>query len=90
MRLAKVDGTEQRFIQVMTRQGPRSSIKYIDFVDSPAFSFRLKLLDDKVFAQEHIETVFEYGALHGIGQERSQGWGRYAAAVIEQGEPGEK
>jgi hypothetical protein len=81
-RLTKPDATEQRFIQVMTRQGPRSSIKYIDYVTDPLLTFTLGLMDDEVIGLEHLESVFEYGAVHGIGQERSQGWGRYAEPKI--------
>jgi hypothetical protein len=77
------DGTEMRFIQVMTRQGPRSTYKYIDYVDQPAMSFTLKLLEDKVITEDHIKMVFEYGAVHGMGQERSQGWGRYEYKIEE-------
>ena len=76
------DGTEMRFIQVMTRQGPRSTYKYIDYVDRPDMSFTLKVLDDKVITEEHLRMVFEYGAVHGMGQERSQGWGRYELVTL--------
>lgn len=71
------DGTETRFIQVMTRQGPRSTIKLIDYVNSPRLEFTLKVLNDGVVGEEILRAVFEYGGTHGMGQERSQGWGRY-------------
>jgi len=77
-------GTEQRFIQVMTRQGPRSTYKFIDYVESPRLAFVLKVLDDGVITEEHLRAIFEYGAVHGIGQERSQSWGRYSIARFEQ------
>ena len=73
----EVAGTQERFIQVMTRQGPRSSIKYIDWVESPTLEFTIKLLNDDVITEEHLKAVFEYGGTHGMGGERSQGWGRY-------------
>lgn len=75
----EVAGTQERFIQVMTRQGPRSSIKYIDWVDSPTLEFTLRLLNDDVITEEHLKAVFEYGGIHGMGGERSQSWGRYTA-----------
>lgn len=78
------DGNEQRFIQVMTRQGPRSSFKFIDFVDSPRMTFVLKVLNDGVIREEHLRTIFEYGGTHGMGQERSQDWGRYALVDLKQ------
>jgi len=71
------DGYETRFIQVMTRQGRRSSIKNIDYVIDPLLSFRLRVLNDGVITERHLRTIFAYGGVHGIGQERSQDWGRY-------------
>lgn len=73
-----IEGTELRFIQVMTRQGPRSTLKYIDYVNRPVLLFTLKVLDDGVITSGHLEEVFEYGSVHGMGAERSQGWGRYS------------
>lgn len=79
----KVAGTEQRFIQVMTRQGPRSTIKYIDYLEKPTLSFTIKLLEDGVINEDILRSIFEYGAVHGLGQERSQGWGRYKYTLEE-------
>jgi len=70
-------GTEARFVQVMTRMGPRSTIKYVDYLDKPTLVFNLKVFNDGVITPELLNTIFEYGSIHGLGQERSQGWGRY-------------
>lgn len=78
-----IAGSQQRFIQVMTRQGPRSSIKYVDWVDAPRLSFTLRVLNDDVILEDHIRKVFEYGGVHGMGAERSQGWGRYELVSLE-------
>ena len=90
IRLGKMepDGTIQRFIQAITPKGPRSTIKYIDYVMAPRLSFDLNVLDDGVITEEHLRTIFEYGAVHGIGQERSQGFGRYTLEVFELEESG--
>lgn len=85
----EVSGTQERFIQVMTRQGPRSSIKYIDWVESPTLEFTIRLLNDDVIKKEHLEAVFEYGGMHGMGGERSQGWGRYELKDLVEGESAE-
>ena len=77
------DGTEQRFVQVMTRQGPRSTIKYIDYLEKPTLNFQLKVLEDGIITEEILTSIFEYGAIHGLGQERSQGWGRYEFTITE-------
>jgi len=76
-RILKPDGTIKRFIQVMTRQGPRSTIKYVDYVLSPRMSFTMSILDDGVITRDHLEMLFEFGGMHGMGAERSQSWGKY-------------
>ena len=78
-----IDGTETRFIQVMTRQGPRSAIKYLDYVDQPHLTFVVQIMDDGVIKLEHLQTVLDYGSMHGMGAERSQGWGRYTVAAVK-------
>ena len=80
--ISEIHDTEQRFIQVMTRQGPRSAIKYIDYILDPYLEFDIKLRADKVIEISHIESILEYGSLHGMGAERSQGWGRYTVERI--------
>ena len=82
-RVLEPDGIQQRFIQVMTRQGPRSTIKYIDYVNDPELNFVVQVLDDGVITREHLELAFEYGGIHGMGAERSQGWGKYSLVSLE-------
>lgn len=71
------DGNETRIIHAMTMKGPRSSLKTIDYVDKPVLKFALKVLDDGVIDREILEAIFKYGGEHGMGQERSQDWGKY-------------
>ena len=78
------DGTETRYIQVMTAQGPRSSIKYIDYVNQPTLSFVVRLYNDGLYGIEDIREVLLYGSIHGMGQERGQDWGRYEIVRLEQ------
>lgn len=80
---AEPAGTEQRFVQVMTRLGPRSTIKYVDYLEKPTVTFRLYILDDGVITDEILNSLFEYGSVHGMGQERSQGWGRYTFKISQ-------
>lgn len=77
------DGTELRYVQVMTRKGPRSAPKWIDYVEKPLLAFRLKVLDDGVIGRDILAAIFDYGSVHGLGQERSQGWGRYTWEMWE-------
>jgi hypothetical protein len=77
LQFKEIAGTEQRFIQVMTMHGPRSTIKYVDYVEKPVLRFDLKVLNDGVITEPILRALFDYGSIHGLGQERSQGWGRY-------------
>jgi len=81
---AEPDGMEKRFIQVMTRQGPRSTFKFIDYLEKPELRFAVVILEDSVIERKHLEMALNYGAIHGLGAERSQGWGRYSWEVEEQ------
>ena len=76
-------GTEARYVQVMTRMGPRSTIKYVEYLEKPELTFELKVFNDGVITPEILNTIFEYGSIHGMGQERSQGWGRYTFNITE-------
>jgi len=64
-------------------KGPRSSLKTIDYVDKPILKFNLKVLDDDVIDRDILEAIFEYGSEHGMGQERSQDWGKYELVKLE-------
>lgn len=77
----EVTGTQERFIQVMTHQGPRSTIKYIDYLEKPMLSFNIQVLNDGVITEGILRTILDYGSVHGTGQERSQGWGRYTYTI---------
>jgi len=75
--IKEADGSETRIIHAMTMKGPRSSLKTIDYVDKPVLKFNLKVMDDGVIDEDILESIFEYGGTHGMGQERSQDWGKY-------------
>lgn len=64
-------------VHVMTMQGPRSALKRNDYVEKPILRFTLRVLEDEVITQELLESLFEYGSLHGFGAERGMGYGRY-------------
>lgn len=81
IQVKEISGTAQRFVQVMTRQGPRSTIKFVDYVEKPVLTFHLNVLDDGIITDDILNDIFEYGSIHGMGQERSQGWGRYTFTV---------
>lgn len=79
------DGFYQLPITVMTRQGPRTSIKQVDYVDSPTMQFHLVVLDDKVITEELLRAIFEYGGtIKGCGQDRGLQMGRYCLVDIHE------
>ena len=78
------DGNETRIVHAMTMKGPRSSLKTIDYVDRPTLKFTLKMLDDGVVDEAILKAIFEYGGEHGMGQERSQDWGKYELMELEE------
>ena len=78
------DGNETRIVHAMTMKGPRSSLKTIDYVNDAGLTFILKVLDDGVITEDILKAIFEYGGTHGIGQERSQDWGRYELVKLEE------
>jgi len=71
------DGRELRMVHAMTPKGPRSSLKFVDYVMQPRMKFFLKVLDDGEIKADVLRALFEYGGVHGMGQERSQQWGQY-------------
>jgi hypothetical protein len=77
------DGHETRIVHAMTMKGPRSSLKTIDFVTGAVLKFQIKVLDDGVIDDKLLKSLFEYGGIHGMGQERSQDWGRYDLVKLE-------
>ena len=78
------DGNEVRIVHTITPKGPRSSLKTIDYVDKPTLKFKLKVLDEGVIDRDILEAIFEYGGEHGMGQERSQDWGKYELVKLEE------
>jgi len=82
--LTDVDGREIRPITVQTRQGPRTAVKIVKYVDAPHMEFTLKVLDDGVVDLDLLNTLFEYGGtMKGMGQDRNMGWGRYSFEIEE-------
>lgn len=78
------DGSETRIVHAMTMKGPRSSLKVIDFINDARLKFRLVVLDDKVIDIDILKAIFQYGGTHGMGQERSQDWGKYELVKLEE------
>lgn len=63
---------------VHTWQG--NSLKTFEYVHNAHLKFRLLVLGGKV-PQNDLETIFQYGGVHGYAGERSDGEGRYAFSI---------
>lgn len=71
------DGTDEHPVHVMTRLGPRTGLRRSDYVEDVTLVATLRILNDGVVTEEHLKDLFTYGAVHGIGAERSMSYGRY-------------
>jgi hypothetical protein len=53
-------------------------------VTDARLNFTLRVLEDGVIDRDILEAIFEYGGTHGMGQERSQDWGKYELVKLEE------
>lgn len=67
---------EERTISVMTRQGPRTSIKRSEVATNVQIAFTLHVLADGIVKPTFLEQMVLYTCLNGLGADRSQGSGR--------------
>jgi len=70
-------GYEEVPIHVMTRMGPRTSLKRFDYVEKPEIEFTLEVLDDGIITEERLRTILEHGERLGLGADRSQQEGKF-------------
>lgn len=75
---------EERPIQVMTMQGPRTSLKRVEYALEVPIAFTIRLLDDGIVKESHLRTILEYLQDGGIGADRSQGSGTNELLSFEQ------
>ncbi len=91
-------GTYDKPIHIITRQGPRSAIKTIEFVDEAFLQFQLyvlttptRIVEGKevpgkpIINEADLETIFQYGSVHGYGPERGDGEGKYICTLTKEG-----
>jgi len=83
-RVKEPDGNEVRYIHVIGPRGPQNTLKGIDYILNARIIFQLEVLEDNIVGKKLLESLFDYGRVHGMGQERSQGWGRYTVARLEE------
>jgi len=86
-------GTDERVVHAMTMQGPRTSIRLVDYAENAEISFVVAVLDDpsnkmRVTIDE-VAELLRYAQLNGLGALRSQGYGQFSVAefrVLGEGE----
>lgn len=76
------DGAYDKAVHVMTSMGQRNALKRIQFVTEPRMVFTVKVLG-RAIGKRDLETIMEYGAVHGYAGERSDGEGRYTFEITE-------
>lgn len=68
----------QRSLRAQTAQGPRITIaKSEEMPEGAKLEFTLKVLQGSPMTQDHLETIFSYGQLTGLGQWRNAGNGMF-------------
>lgn len=68
---------------VMTAQGPRTCLKRVDMVEPCTIRATLQFMEGSEIVKDHIKKLFEYGQVHGFGQDRSLQFGRYSFTIDE-------
>lgn len=76
-------GTEERAINVMTAQGPRTALKRVDFVNPENIELRAKVryLDAGIVDEDLVRTLIEFMGWNGLGADRSMGSGQFKGRV---------
>lgn len=78
-------GAQDKPVHAQTPRGPINALKRFEFVENARLRVPLWILTPKkgrpVVTEEDLETLFQYGSVHGYAGERSDGEGRYIATV---------
>ncbi len=83
----KPDGTYTKMIHARDQRGrPVNALKAVEYVEGASLKFQLLILTPPkskgaIISEEDLNTIFEYGSLHGYGGERSDGEGKYVATI---------
>lgn len=85
-RVVMPDGYEQLIAHVIGPQGPRSTIKFHDYVENVYFEYELLVRDYKsrVTLEKFITPILVHMQSNGLGCSRSQGYGRLEILDCEQ------
>jgi hypothetical protein len=68
----------QRSLRAMTAQGQRISLaKSEQLPVGTQFNFKMRILNDSPIKEEHLDVLFNYGQVKGLGQWRNAGYGQF-------------
>jgi len=77
------EGWIEKPLSAMTPRGPISAFKRFAYVDQPTLVFTLRILGGAV-GKKDLESLMQYGGLHGYAGERGMGYGRYLIERLEE------
>jgi hypothetical protein len=85
IRVAPMDSvmSAERPIHVMTRQGPRTALKRVDYVENVQFTCTVKVLNDGQIKDKTLRTMLDYAQDGGLGTDRSVGSGTFTYELNE-------
>ena len=76
------EGYVQRSLRAKTAQGPRITLAKSEAIPAGAkLQFVLKVMTGCPIEQSHLEELFAYGELSGLGQWRNAGYGQFKAEI---------
>jgi hypothetical protein len=78
----KPDEIEERVIHVMTRQGPRDSLKRVEYVRDVTLEFTIRRLRDNAVPETALYAILDYAQEIGLGADRSQGVGKFKIVSV--------
>jgi len=75
---------KQRSLRAMTAQGPRISLAKSEILPvGTTFKFTINLLENSPLTINHLNEMFSYGEMTGLGQWRNAGYGRFEVVSIK-------
>lgn len=79
------DGVYERPLRGMTPNGPIVTLVRSDYVNEDAkIEFEIEILDNKEQVNKKLVLeLFEYGRLHGLGQNHANGYGTFEYEVVK-------
>ncbi|MGH9266831.1 MAG: hypothetical protein ACRD0D_01500 [Acidimicrobiales bacterium] len=69
--------TREHPVHAMTRQGPRTSLKRVDYIRTAGLAATLAVAGLGTFTEDRLRSLLDYAAINGLGAERSQGHGQF-------------